>query len=109
MEVTRRSVLSDALRYRETVMKQFSRNGMGLVPRTGMQEEFERYRQECRILRELIQALEYEPVRAAIAEFLEREEEEPRDWQREVMAGKKRTGLFAPEAGADYRLVPPEA
>lgn len=101
-------MLTDALQYRETMMKKFSRHGSGLIPRTGMQEEFERYRQECRIMRELIQALEYEPVRAAITKFLERDEEEPRDWQREVMAGKKRTGLFAMKPGANYQLVPPE-
>ena len=50
------------------------------------------------ILRELIQALEYEPVKAAIAEFLEEPAEELRGWQRDAMEGKRQAGLFAPEA-----------
>lgn len=92
--VTRRSVLESALRFRETVVAQSSVNGVGLRARPGMEETFERYQEECRILRELMQALEYEPVKAAIAEFLGTTEEEPlKEWQRDVMDGK-RTGLF---------------
>lgn len=108
MEVTRRSVLAEALRYRETVMKQASVNGMGLRPRKGMVETFERYREECRILRELIQALENEQVRAALAAFLERDEPEIREWQRDIMDGKAQRELFVMKGGADYRLIPPE-
>ena len=70
MEITRRSVLSDALRYRQSLVRKFSRDSRGLAARTGYQEEFARYTEECRILRELMQALEYEPVKEAIAEFL---------------------------------------
>lgn len=88
-EVTRRSVLAEALQYRETIMRGFSQHGRGLAARRGYQEEFDRYREECRILRELMQALEYEPVRAAIAEFLEL-----KDWQKDAAEGKKQTGLF---------------
>ena len=92
--VTRRSVLVSALRFRETVVAQSSVNGVGLRARPGMEETFERYQEECRILRELMQVLEYEPVKAAIAEFLGTVEEEPlKEWQRDVMDGK-RTGLF---------------
>lgn len=108
-EITRRSVLEEALRYRETVAMMASLNGAGLRARKGMEDTFDRYQKECRILRELIQALEYEPVRAAIAEFLDEPAEELREWQRDAMEGKRQTGLFAPEAGADYRLIPPEA
>ena len=109
MKITRRGVLSEALRYRETVMKQASVNGMGLRARAGMQETFDRYQEECRILRELMQALEYEPVRAAIAEFLGEKEEDGdvREWQREIMDGKPQRELFVLK-GADYTLVPPE-
>lgn len=110
MKITRRSVLSEALRYRETVMKQASVNGMGLRARAGMQETFDRYQEECRILRELMQALEYEPVRAAIAEFLGEKEEDGdvREWQREIMDGEWPRELFVLKGGAVYTLVPPE-
>ena len=91
--VTRRSVLESVLREKETAMKQSSVNGMGLRARSGMEQAFDHYAEECRILRELMQALEYEPVRAAMAEFLEKDEPELKSWQRDVMDGK-RTGLF---------------
>jgi len=97
MEITRRSVLSDALQYRQSLVRKFSRDSRGLVARTGYQEEFARYSEECRILRELMQALEYEKVRAAMAEFLgkdEAEEPELKDWQLEVLQGGKQTVLF---------------
>ena len=109
MKITRRGVLSEALRYRETVMKQASVNGMGLRARAGMQETFDRYQEECRILRELMQALEYEPVRAAIAEFLGEKTEENvenvREWQREIMDGKPQRELFVLRGGADYQEI----
>jgi len=94
--VTRRSVLTEALRYRETVLQQSSVYGMGLQPRKGMEETFDRYKEECRVLRELMQALEYEPVRAAIAEFLGRREPDEglKDWQRDAMNGERQAGLF---------------
>ena len=98
MEITRRSVLSAALQEKEMELKTFSVGFRGLEARRGCEKEFDRYREECRVLRELIQALDYEPVKAAIAEFLEeREEKEPAEWQKDVMAGKKQIGLFAEE------------
>ena len=114
--VTRRSVLEEALRYRQTVMQQSSEYGMGLRARKGMEETFDRYAEECRILRELIQALEYEPVRAAIAEFLGKEEPEVftsvhipiegenkvMEWQIRIMDGEKQTELFHDHDGMRY-------
>lgn len=86
---TRRSVLAEELQYKETVMKLASVNGMGLQARTGMEELFQKSREQCRILRELMQALEYEPVRAAIAEFLGKDEPELKQWQKDLMEGKR--------------------
>lgn len=89
-------------------MKQFSVGGRGLEARKGCAEEFERYQKECRILRELIQALDNDKVRAAIAEYLE-EEPDPgplKVWQIKVLHGEKQTGLFEDgytvENGADH-------
>lgn len=78
-------------------LKSFSVGFRGLEARRGCEKEFDRYREECRVLRELIQALEYEPVRAAIAEFIGRDEaEEPelKEWQLRVLRGGKQTELF---------------
>ena len=93
MEITRRSVLSAALQEKEMELKTFSVGFRGLEARRGCQEQFERYQKECRILRELIQALDNEKVRAAIAEFLEEPEKDIKEWQKDVMDGKK-TELF---------------
>lgn len=77
-------------------LKTFSVGFRGLEARRGCQEQFERYQKECRILRELIQALDNDKVRAAIAEYLEEEQEpEPlKGWQLKVLRGEKQTGLF---------------
>lgn len=107
MNITRRSVLLDALKARELIVQRNSVDGMMLLPRDGCEESFQRYSEECRILRELIQALQDSCVRAAIAEFLD--EHEPAEWQKEVMTGEKQVGLFAEvkdghqkEDGADH-------
>ena len=77
MEITRRSVLLDALEREEAVMASCSMNGMKLVPIRGYEEMFRGQREKCRLLREMIQALESEPVRREIA-----------NWQRDIMEGK---------------------
>ena len=96
MEVTRRSILSATLREKEMELKSFSLGFRGLEARRGCEKEFARYQKECRILRELIQALDNDKVRAAIAEFLEEEpKEEPlKAWQIKVLRGEKKAGLF---------------
>jgi hypothetical protein len=48
------------------------------MPKEGMAEQFDEYEQKCAVLRELIQAYESEPVRAALA-----------DWQVRLMKGEK--------------------
>jgi hypothetical protein len=78
MEITRRSVLLDALEREEAVMASCSLNGMKLQPIRGYEEMFKGQREKCRLLREMIQALESEPVRREIA-----------NWQKEIMAGKQ--------------------
>lgn len=77
-EVTRRSVLLEALENQEAQLSRCSVNGLKLIPLPGMKEIFREQFEKCRILREMIQALESEPVRDAIA-----------GWQREIMDGKQ--------------------
>ena len=77
-DVTRRSVLIEALEIQEAQLSRCSVEGKKLIPLPGMKELFREQLDKCRILREMIQALESEPVRNAIA-----------GWQRDVMAGKQ--------------------
>lgn len=77
MEITRRSVLLAALEREEAEMAACSVDGKRLVPMRGLTEMFEEQKEKCRLLREMIQALESEPVRRSIA-----------NWQREVMQGR---------------------
>lgn len=76
-EITRRSVLLDALGREESAMAACSQDGKKLIPMRGLEEMFEIQSEKCRILREMIQALESEGVRRELAQ-----------WQRDVMAGK---------------------
>ena len=76
-EITKRSVLLDALGREEATWASCSKNGMKLEPLRGFDEEFDQQREKCRILREMIQALESEPVRKAMA-----------NWQKELIEGK---------------------
>ena len=82
-EITRKSVLLECLEVMRQQLRICSKNYDTLEPEPGMEEMWSNYRQKCGILEELIHAYDSEPVRAAIA-----------GWQREVMAGKKQTGLF---------------
>lgn len=77
-EITRRSTLLDCLAYQERFLMMASKGRTGLIPIEGLEEEFDERRKKCEILREMIQALESEPVRAALAE-----------WQIRLMKGEK--------------------
>ena len=77
-EITRRSVLEEALEMQEAMLSRSSVNGLKLIPLPGMQEVFREQLEKCRILREMIQALQSEPVRRSMA-----------DWQKEIMEGKR--------------------
>lgn len=79
-KITRRSVLLECLQEREMEMKGYSRDARGLISLMGYEELFEESREKCRILRELVQALESEPVRKMIA-----------NWQMEIMNGQQPT------------------
>lgn len=77
-EITRRSVLLECLKIMRLNLGICSKNYEGRQPREGMEEKFDEYEQKCAVLRDLIQAYESEPVRAAIAE-----------WQTRLMNGEK--------------------
>ena len=76
MEITRRSVLLDALAREESVMAACSVDGKRLEPMPGLTEMFNAQGERCRLLREMIQAMETDGVRREMAK-----------WQRDVMEG----------------------
>lgn len=73
-EITRRNVLLECLEHFRGLKKLCSKEHKGLEPAESEEDLFYMLEEKCRILQELIQAYESEPVRAAIA-----------DWQQEVM------------------------
>ena len=78
MEVTRRSVLLEALKDHEYWLEESSKGRKGLEPEKGLEEQFEEQQKKCELLREMIRALESEPVRKALA-----------NWQQELMADEE--------------------
>ena len=74
MSVTKRETLLECLDIMKRFRNCFSEKGMGLAPIHRYTALFTEYDDKCQILREMIQALESEPVRRAMA-----------DWQKEVM------------------------
>lgn len=77
-EITRRSTLLDCLDYQTRWLKMSSKGRKGREPIDGLEDEFYEREAKCRILRELIQALESDPVREVLA-----------DWQVRLMKGEK--------------------
>ena len=73
-ELTKRNVLLECLQEQEEMKKLCSVKYEGRIPMKGMEKEFEKQEGMCRVLREIIQALENESVRKAMS-----------DWQRDVM------------------------
>jgi len=77
-EITRRSVLLECLDIMRQSLRICSVNYEARMPKEGMEEQFNAFEKKCAILRDLIQAYESEPVRAALAE-----------WQIRLMNGEK--------------------
>ena len=74
MEVTKRETLLECLDLMKKFRACFSHKGMGMMPTPRYAALFKEYDEKCRILREMLQALESEPVRKALA-----------NWQQMVM------------------------
>ena len=68
-ENTKRSVLLEWLKLNEEALRVSSKNFKSLEPEKGMEDKFDDYREKCDIIRGMIQALEYEPVKKALAEW----------------------------------------
>ena len=68
-EITRKSVLLECLDIMRQELAVVSKHYNGLEPAKGMEEAWEQGRRKVKILQELIQAYDSEPVRAALAEW----------------------------------------
>ena len=73
-EITTRNVLLECLEYEKQLWRNVSKRYNTLEPAPGLDEEWETQRRKCEILQELIQSMESEAVRKAIA-----------GWQLEIM------------------------
>ena len=72
--ITKRNVLLECLDLMKKLRNSFSTDGWGTAPIPRYIALYQEYDEKCEILREMIQALESEPVRRAMA-----------DWQKMVM------------------------
>ncbi len=73
-EITRKSVLIEALQIMREELDICSEGYNGLIPKRGMEEAWDQARRKVQIMQDLIHAYESEPVRKALA-----------DWQKDVM------------------------
>lgn len=72
MVVTKRETLLECLDIMQKIRKSYTEKGSGLAPIERYKILFLEYDEKCQILRELIQAMESEPVRKAMAEWQKR-------------------------------------
>ena len=73
-EITKKSVLLECLEYERGIMRLCSEEHQGRLPAKGEEDLFFDQQKKCKILEEIIQSLESEHVRRAMA-----------DWQKYVM------------------------
>lgn len=74
IEPTRRGILKEYLEIEEAALRVESKNMSKLEPKEGRERQWDYRRKRCGLLRDMIQALESEPVRKAMS-----------DWQRMIM------------------------
>lgn len=88
--MTRREVLLECLEILRQEWRICSKSYNCLEPKKGMEAAFDDCLKKCVVLQQLIQALENEPVRAAIAKFLDDEPERGiAQWQKDLMEGRE--------------------
>ena len=73
-EITKKETLLECLEIMRKFRNCFSHKGWGMAPIERYQALYDEYEDKCRILEDMIHALDSEPVRRALA-----------DWQKELM------------------------
>ena len=92
-EITKRETLLECLDIMKKFRNNFSQRGYGMAPIERYTALFDEYDKKCEILREMIQALESEPVRKALS-----------DWQKQVIRnGPEALSLDGPEQSETIR------
>ena len=84
-EITLKGMLEDYLMHEVDILMMCTKGQAGIEPLPEFEEEFDEQQDKCRILRELIQAIQNENVKHAIQEWRSMT---VRDWQKQVMEGK---------------------
>ena len=92
-EITKRETLLDCLEHMRVLKRVVSVDRKGIIPLEGFEDLYFERERKCCIIQELIQALESEPVRAALAE-----------WQVRLMEGEKPTLEELKENGRNRRM-----
>ena len=89
-DITRREVMLECLEIIRQQWRITSKSYNCLEPKAGMEIEFWECMKKATTLQRIIQAMESEKVREAIAAFLEEKPEtELAQWQKDLMAGKQ--------------------
>lgn len=83
--ITMRTVLEECLDYEQGLKRLCSKDYDGVKAMDGMEDVFEDQEEKCRILRELMQAIQNAKVREAIGGW---RNDQLKDWQKEIMEGK---------------------
>jgi len=83
--ITMWTVLEECLDYEQGLKRLCSKNYDGEKAMDGMEDVFEDQTEKCRILRELMQAIQNEKVREVIGGW---RNEQLKDWQKKILEGK---------------------
>ena len=84
-EISLKGMLEDYLIHEVDVMMMCSKGEAGIEPLPEFEEEFDEQQEKCRILRELIQAIQNENVKKAIQDW---RSGTLRKWQKDVLEGQ---------------------
>ena len=97
-DINMRTVLEECLEWKRDLKRLCSEKYDGQNPAHGMEEEFDAEEKKCQILMKLLQAIQNEKVRIAIANW---DKDGLKLWQQMTMAGQMTTKDISKEAFED--------
>ena len=84
-EISLKGMLEDYLMHEVDILMMCTKGQAGIEPLPEFEEEFDEQQEKCRILRELIQAIQNENVKKAIQDW---RSGTLRKWQKDVLEGQ---------------------
>lgn len=84
-EISLKGMLEDYLMHEVDILMMCTKGQAGIEPLPEFEEEFDEQQEKCRILRELIQAIQNENVKKAIQDW---RNGTLREWQKNVLDGQ---------------------